>query len=72
LKEYEEYFEEDEGSRCLNEISSAFVQALHKAQTVFQVNAKLEAQLLHLREELAASHARNERLQADKDYLFCK
>ncbi|XP_040573245.1 Golgi-associated PDZ and coiled-coil motif-containing protein [Lepeophtheirus salmonis] len=70
LKDYEEYFEEYVGSKCLSEISSAFVQALHKAQTVFQVNAKLEAQLLHLREELATSKAQNERLQLDKEYLF--
>lgn len=32
-------------------------QLVHKSQTIFQTNAKLEAELLHLREELSVAQA---------------
>ncbi|CAL4215358.1 unnamed protein product, partial [Meganyctiphanes norvegica] len=37
----------------LEALSSCFAQLIHKAQTIFQTNAKLEAELLYLRQEAA-------------------
>ena len=36
-------------------LASCFAQLGHKAGLVFQTNAKLEAELVHLREELAST-----------------
>ncbi|XP_034555224.1 LOW QUALITY PROTEIN: Golgi-associated PDZ and coiled-coil motif-containing protein [Notolabrus celidotus] len=41
-----------EGRQKMTNLSSCFAQLCHKAQTVFQLNHKLEAQLVDLRSEL--------------------
>ncbi|XP_056151067.1 Golgi-associated PDZ and coiled-coil motif-containing protein isoform X2 [Lampris incognitus] len=41
-----------EGRQKMTSLSSCFAQLCHKAQTVFQLNHKLEAQLVDLRSEL--------------------
>ncbi len=45
---------------------------VHKAQTVLQNNAKFEAELLHLREELSEAEANRSKLEAEKKYLVCR
>ena len=39
---------------------------------IFQANAKQEAELLHLREELAEAKATAEKLESEKKYLMCR
>ncbi|XP_041352501.1 Golgi-associated PDZ and coiled-coil motif-containing protein-like [Gigantopelta aegis] len=46
-----------EGRQKMTALSAAFAQLCHKAQTVFQCNAKLEAQLVDMRSELVEVHA---------------
>ncbi|CAH1227538.1 GOPC [Branchiostoma lanceolatum] len=46
-----------EGRQKMTALSSAFAQLCHKAQTIFQVNAKLEAQLVDLRSDLCEVRA---------------
>lgn len=41
----------------LQTLSSCFAQLTHKSQTIFQSNAKLEAEVVHLRHEAAHSIA---------------
>merc|ERR550532_3065777 len=41
-----------EGRQKMTALSAAFAQICHKAQTIFQSNAKLEAQLIDLRSDL--------------------
>ncbi|XP_061667481.1 Golgi-associated PDZ and coiled-coil motif-containing protein isoform X2 [Syngnathoides biaculeatus] len=46
-----------EGRQKMTSLSSCFAQLCHKAQTVFQLNHKLEAQLVDLRSELTEAKA---------------
>ncbi|XP_060722166.1 Golgi-associated PDZ and coiled-coil motif-containing protein isoform X1 [Tachysurus vachellii] len=46
-----------EGRQKMTSLSSCFAQLCHKAQTVFQLNHKLEAQLVDLRSELTDAQA---------------
>ncbi|XP_043930226.1 Golgi-associated PDZ and coiled-coil motif-containing protein [Protopterus annectens] len=46
-----------EGRQKMTSLSSCFAQLCHKAQTVFQMNHKLEAQLVDLRSELTETQA---------------
>ena len=50
-------------------MASCFSQLSHKATVVFQNNAKLEAELVNLREELANTRATIEKLSREKAYL---
>ena len=50
-------------------MASCFSQLSHKATVVFQNNAKLEAELVNLREELASTQATIEKLTREKAYL---
>jgi len=54
-----------QGRRAASSLASCFSQFAHKSTTVFQTNAKLEAELVHLREELA--EARGLREVAEKE-----
>lgn len=54
-----------EGRTKMTSLSSAFAQLCHKAQTIFQNNAKLEAQLLDLREELCEVQANKSILEKE-------
>ncbi|XP_070189567.1 Golgi-associated PDZ and coiled-coil motif-containing protein-like [Littorina saxatilis] len=54
-----------EGRQKMTALSAAFAQLSHKAQTIFQCNAKLEAQLLDMRSELVEERAAKEALQAE-------
>ena len=58
--------------KLLSALGSCFVQVVHKAQTIFQVNAKYEAELLHLREEHSESKATLAKLDSEKKYLVCR
>ncbi|XP_030627451.1 Golgi-associated PDZ and coiled-coil motif-containing protein isoform X2 [Chanos chanos] len=46
-----------EGRQKMTSLSSCFAQLCHKAQTIFQLNHKLEAQLVDLRSELTDAQA---------------
>ncbi|XP_034018679.1 Golgi-associated PDZ and coiled-coil motif-containing protein-like [Thalassophryne amazonica] len=46
-----------EGRQKMTSLSSCFAQLCHKTQTVFQLNHKLEAQLVDLRSELTEAQA---------------
>ncbi|XP_022100427.1 Golgi-associated PDZ and coiled-coil motif-containing protein-like [Acanthaster planci] len=46
-----------EGRRKMTALSAAFAQLCHKAQTIFQNNAKLEAQVMNLRADLCEVRA---------------
>ncbi|XP_061561217.1 Golgi-associated PDZ and coiled-coil motif-containing protein isoform X2 [Phycodurus eques] len=46
-----------EGRQKMTSLSSCFAQLCHKSQTVFQLNHKLEAQLVDLRSELTEAKA---------------
>ena len=50
-------------------LASCFSQLSHKASVVFQNNAKLEAELIHLREETASNRATIEQINREKAYL---
>lgn len=52
--------------RAASSLASCFSQFAHKATTVFQNNAKLEAELVHLREEVAAALAASERATRER------
>ncbi|XP_010881330.1 Golgi-associated PDZ and coiled-coil motif-containing protein isoform X1 [Esox lucius] len=49
-----------EGRQKMTSLSSCFAQLCHKAQTIFQLNHKLEAQLVDLRSELTDVQAEKE------------
>ncbi|KAL0967405.1 hypothetical protein UPYG_G00251830 [Umbra pygmaea] len=46
-----------EGRQKMTSLSSCFAQLCHKAQTIFQLNHKLDAQLVDLRSELTDAQA---------------
>lgn len=54
-----------EGRQKMTSLSSCFAQLCHKAQTIFQLNHKLEAQLVDLRSEL--TDAQGEKAVVEKD-----
>ncbi|XP_035990506.1 Golgi-associated PDZ and coiled-coil motif-containing protein-like isoform X2 [Fundulus heteroclitus] len=54
-----------EGRQKMTSLSSCFAQLCHKTQTVFQLNHKLEAQLVDLRSEL--TEAKSERTVVEKE-----
>ncbi|XP_051730032.1 Golgi-associated PDZ and coiled-coil motif-containing protein isoform X2 [Ctenopharyngodon idella] len=54
-----------EGRQKMTSLSSCFAQLCHKAQTIFQLNHKLEAQLVDLRSELTDVQA--EKVVVEKD-----
>ncbi|XP_059471386.1 Golgi-associated PDZ and coiled-coil motif-containing protein-like [Neocloeon triangulifer] len=63
---------ETEDSDCLysarqrmSTLSSCFAQLTHKAQTIFQNSAKVEAELVHLRTELAQAKVKNSTLESE-------
>ena len=62
----------DSNRKLLSALGSCFVQVVHKAQTIFQVNAKYEAELVHLREEHSESKATMAKLDSEKKYLVCR
>ncbi|XP_059095115.1 Golgi-associated PDZ and coiled-coil motif-containing protein-like [Tigriopus californicus] len=71
-EEYEIYDLYEANRKVLANMGSCFVQVLHKAQTIIQQNAKHEAELIHLREELAESKATLAKVESEKKYLVCK
>ncbi|KAG7175794.1 Golgi-associated PDZ and coiled-coil motif-containing protein-like isoform X2 [Homarus americanus] len=56
----------------LEALSSCFAQLAHKAQTIFQTNAKLEAELVHLRHECAEGRAFRQVAEAENRELLMK
>lgn len=54
-----------EGRQKMTTLSSCFAQLCHKTQTVFQLNHKLEAQLVDLRSELTEAKAEKEALERE-------
>ncbi|KAF2355096.1 PDZ domain [Trinorchestia longiramus] len=67
--EYEEGELVAKAQHRLQSLSSCFAQLTHKAQTIFQNNAKLEAELVHLRREVAETRGRLSALQ-DRQLLL--
>lgn len=51
-------------------LGSCFAQLSHKAQTIFQNSAKVEAELIHLRAELVESKAKKELLENELHNLL--
>ncbi|XP_030747833.1 Golgi-associated PDZ and coiled-coil motif-containing protein-like [Sitophilus oryzae] len=51
-------------------LGSCFAQLSHKAQTIFQNSAKLEAELIHLRAELVESKSKKELLENELHNLL--
>jgi hypothetical protein len=51
-------------------LSSCFAQLTHKAQTIFQNSAKIEAELIHMRAELVESKAKREVLEQELHNLL--
>ncbi|KAK2856605.1 hypothetical protein Q5P01_005340 [Channa striata] len=54
-----------EGRQKMTSLSSCFAQLCHKTQTVFQLNHKLEAQLVDLRSELTDAKAERAALERE-------
>uniref|UniRef100_A0A914UST3 Golgi-associated PDZ and coiled-coil motif-containing protein n=1 Tax=Plectus sambesii TaxID=2011161 RepID=A0A914UST3_9BILA len=59
-----------EGRQKMTALSSAFAQLVHKAQTVFQNNAKYEIDLSALRVELATAQASQAELERESEQLM--
>ncbi|XP_059139989.1 Golgi-associated PDZ and coiled-coil motif-containing protein-like [Physella acuta] len=59
-----------EGRQKMTALSAAFAQLSHKAQTVFQCNAKLEAQLVDLRSEIIEVQAAKSVLEKELHTLL--
>ncbi|CAH0393826.1 unnamed protein product [Bemisia tabaci] len=51
-------------------LSSCFAQLSHKAQTIFQMNAKSEAELINLREEIVEAKSQNDNLNRELHLLL--
>jgi len=70
LEEDEDFsFLHTQSRRHASSLASCFSQLAHKSTVVFQNNAKLEAELLHLREEITSAKISLEKLSREKDYL---
>ena len=61
----------DTQRKLLSNLGNCFVQLVHKSQTIFQVNAKLEAELINAKENLANYHKSLTKIEAEKSYLLC-
>ena len=61
----------DTHRRLLSNLGNCFVQLVHKAQTIFQINAKLEAELLNYKEELTEAQKVAKKVETEKSYLLC-
>ncbi len=61
----------DQQRKLLTNLGNCFVQLVHKAQTIFQINAKLEAENLHLKTELQESQKSLTKVDTEKRYLLC-
>jgi len=57
--------------KLLTNMAQCFVQLTHKSQTIAQSNAKLEAELIHCREEMSKAKATAAKADAEKNYLIC-
>lgn len=70
LEEDEDFYDiYAKSRRHATSLASCFSQLSHKASVVFQNNAKLEAELIHLREETASNRATIEQISKEKVYL---
>eukprot|EP00090_Calanus_glacialis_P015676 TRINITY_DN24716_c0_g1_i1.p1 TRINITY_DN24716_c0_g1~~TRINITY_DN24716_c0_g1_i1.p1 ORF type:complete len:457 (-),score=128.48 TRINITY_DN24716_c0_g1_i1:380-1750(-) len=70
LEEDEDFaFLHTQSRRHASSLASCFSQLAHKSTVVFQNNAKLEAELMHLREEVTSAKTSLEKLTTEKDYL---
>eukprot|EP00092_Neocalanus_flemingeri_P004976 GFUD01005351.1.p1 GENE.GFUD01005351.1~~GFUD01005351.1.p1 ORF type:complete len:456 (+),score=112.49 GFUD01005351.1:100-1467(+) len=70
LEEDEDFsFLHTQSRRHASSLASCFSQLAHKSTVVFQNNAKLEAELLHLREEITSANINLEKLTTEKVYL---
>jgi len=58
-----------QGRRAASSLASCFSQFAHKSTTVFQTNAKLEAELVHLREELSEANGTKEAAVKEKKHV---
>ncbi|GLV41386.1 brachyenteron [Carabus blaptoides fortunei] len=54
----------------MSTLSSCFAQLTHKAQTIFQNSAKIEAELIHMRAELIESKSKREILEQELHTLL--
>ncbi|XP_075252513.1 Golgi-associated PDZ and coiled-coil motif-containing protein-like isoform X1 [Convolutriloba macropyga] len=54
-----------DGRQKMTALSAAFAQLCHKSQTIFQMNAKLEAQLLNMRTDLCEVQASKAVLESE-------
>ena len=61
----------DTQRKLLSNLGHCFVQLVHKAQAIFQVNAKLEAELLNVKEDFASCQKNVSKLETEKSYLLC-
>lgn len=61
----------DTHRKLLSNIGHCFVQLVHKAQSIFQTNAKLEAELVNLREDLSSATVTIAKSESEKKYLVC-
>lgn len=57
--------------KLLSNLGHCFVQLVHKAQTIFQINAKSEAESLNVKADLTASQQQVIQLEQEKAYLLC-
>ena len=60
----------DTQRRLLSNLGNCFVQLVHKSQTIFQINAKLEAEMLNYKEELNAVQKTTKKVESEKSYLL--
>lgn len=60
----------DTQRRLLANLGNCFVQLVHKSQTIFQINAKLEAEMLNYKEELNAVQKTTKKVESEKSYLL--
>ncbi|XP_015775355.1 PREDICTED: Golgi-associated PDZ and coiled-coil motif-containing protein-like [Acropora digitifera] len=59
-----------DGRQKMTQLSSTFAQLVHKAQTIFQGNAKLEAELVSLRHDLVEDRAAKQVLEKEVNNLL--
>lgn len=59
-----------DGRQKMTQLSSTFAQLVHKAQTIFQGNAKLEAELVALRHDLVEEKAAKQVLEKEVNNLL--
>ena len=57
--------------KLLSNMAHCFVQLAHKSQAIFQSNAKLEAELIHVREEMTKAKSSSAKSDSEKQYLIC-